>query len=100
MPCAKSVQIRSFFWSLFSHIWIEYGEILRISPYSVRMRENTDQTNSEYGYLLRSEDVSPSKNLPFMKFILKEEWLCRGLNNDIFQNFCVETCFKVTARKI
>ena len=40
---AKSVQIRSFFWSVFSRIWTEYGEILRISPYSVRMRENTVQ---------------------------------------------------------
>ena len=28
------------FWSAFSHIRTEYGEILRISPYSVRMREN------------------------------------------------------------
>ena len=27
------------FWSAFSRIWTEYGEILRISPYSVRMRE-------------------------------------------------------------
>ena len=39
----KSVQIRSFFWSLFFHIQSEYGEILCISPYSVRVRENTDQ---------------------------------------------------------
>ena len=30
--CVKSVQIRSFFWS-----------VLRISPYLVQMRENTDQ---------------------------------------------------------
>ena len=36
-----------FFWSVFSLIRIEYGEILRFSgPYSVRMRENTDQKNS------------------------------------------------------
>ena len=41
--CVKSVQIRSFFLSVFSRIRTEYGEILRISPYSVRMRENTDQ---------------------------------------------------------
>ena len=34
--CAKNVQIRSFFWSVFSHI-------RTISPYSVRKRENTDQ---------------------------------------------------------
>ena len=42
------------FWSVFSRIWTEYGEILRISPYSVRMRENMDQNNSEYGYFSRS----------------------------------------------
>ena len=41
--CVKSVQMRSFFSSVFSRIGIEYGEVLRISPYSVRMRENTDQ---------------------------------------------------------
>ena len=41
--CAKSVQIQSFFWSVFSRIRTEYGEIFRISPYSVRMRKNTDQ---------------------------------------------------------
>ena len=41
--CVKSVQIRSFFWSVFSCIRTEYGEILLISPYSVRMRKNTDQ---------------------------------------------------------
>ena len=34
--CVKSVQRRSFFWSVSSRI-------LRISPYSVRMWENTDQ---------------------------------------------------------
>ena len=37
------------FWSFISRIRIEYGKILRISPYFVRMRENTDQKNSEYG---------------------------------------------------
>ena len=37
-----------FFWSVFSHIRIQYREILRISPYSVRMREKTGQKNSEY----------------------------------------------------
>ena len=43
LHCLKSVQIRSFFRSVFTRIRIEYGKILRISPYSVRMRENTDQ---------------------------------------------------------
>ena len=33
-----------------------FGVILvRISPYSVRMRENADQNNSEYGHLLLSD---------------------------------------------
>ena len=34
--------------------------VLRISPYSVRMRENTDQNNFEYGHLLRSDCKSKS----------------------------------------
>ena len=32
-----------FFWSVFSRIRTEYGEIIRISPYSVRMQINTDK---------------------------------------------------------
>ena len=32
----------------------EYGEILRISSYSVRMRENKDQNNAEYEHFLGS----------------------------------------------
>ena len=43
--CVKSVQIRSFLWSVFSRIRTEYGELRSISPYSVQMRENTDQKN-------------------------------------------------------
>ena len=46
------------FWSAFSRIRTEYGEILRITRYSVRMRENADQNNSEYGHFSRSEFVS------------------------------------------
>ena len=45
------------FWSIFSRIRTEYEEILRLSPYSARMRENMDQNNSEYGQFLRSEGV-------------------------------------------
>ena len=36
------------FWSVFSHIRTEYGEIRSISPYSVRMRENMDQKKTRY----------------------------------------------------
>ena len=43
------------FWSVFSPIPTEYEEILCISPGSVRMRENTDQNNSEYRHFSRSD---------------------------------------------
>ena len=46
-----------FFWSICSRIWTEYWEIWSIFPYSVRMRENTDQKNSEHGHFLRSVEV-------------------------------------------
>ena len=65
--CVKCVQIRSFSWSVFSLIRTDYGKIRSISPYSVRMRENTDQKvfspnagkcapkkNSVFGHFLRS----------------------------------------------
>ena len=42
------------FWTVFSRIRTECGEIRSNSPYSVRMRETTDQNNSEYGHFLRS----------------------------------------------
>ena len=50
----KKCLYSELFWSAFSRIRTEYGEILRISPYSVRMPENVDQNNSEYGHFLRS----------------------------------------------
>ena len=48
------------FWSAFSRIRTEYGEIriLRIIPYSVRMWENAGQNKSEYGHFLRSVTVN------------------------------------------
>ena len=55
--CVKSVQIRRYFWFVFSCIRTEYGDLsyfwsvfsciqtdlLRKSPYSIRMQENLDQ---------------------------------------------------------
>ena len=41
--CMKSVQIRSFFCSVFSCIPTEYGDLLRKSSYSVQAQENTNQ---------------------------------------------------------
>ena len=42
------------FWSSFSCIRAEYGEV---RPYSARMRENSDQNNSKYGHFLSSVNV-------------------------------------------
>ena len=44
-----------FFWSVFSRIRAEWGDLQSKSPYSVRMRENTDQKNFEYEPFLRSD---------------------------------------------
>ena len=46
-----------FFLSVFSHIWIECGDLLCKSSYLVKIRENTVQKNSEYRHLLRSDDI-------------------------------------------
>ena len=54
LHCVKSVHIRSFFWSLFSRIWTEYGVLPRKSPYSVQIRENKDQKNSVFEHFWRS----------------------------------------------
>ena len=42
-PCVKSVEIRSYFWSVFSFIRTEYGDLRSRSLYSVGIQENTDQ---------------------------------------------------------
>ena len=47
-----------FFQFVFSCIRAEYGEIRSISPYSVRMHENADQKNSEYGYFSPQHIIS------------------------------------------
>ena len=60
-----------FFWSIFSHIWSEYGEIRSISPYSIRMRENTGQNSSEYGHFSRSGNSCCSGiSSPFLRYLL------------------------------
>ena len=52
------------FWSTSSCIWAEYGEILRISLYSVRMQENADQNYSEYGHFSHNVGQSIWNLLP------------------------------------
>ena len=47
----KKCPYLELFWSVFYRIRTKY---LSISPYSVRMRENTDQNNSKHRLFLRS----------------------------------------------
>ena len=70
----KKCPYSELFWSAFSRIRTEYGEMRSISPYSVRMRENADQNNSEDGYSLRSDSFS---NFPAKKDTLE---VCYGCN--------------------
>ena len=56
----KKCPYSELFWSVFSGIRTEYGEIQSISPYSVRMLENADHNNSEYGRFLRSVTLLPN----------------------------------------
>ena len=44
----------SVFLSVLSRIRTEYGDLICKFPYAVRMLENTDQKNSEYGNFLCS----------------------------------------------
>ena len=46
--CGKSVQIRSFFWSVFSCIWTEYENLRSKSPYLVQIQENRHQKNLRF----------------------------------------------------
>ena len=39
-----------FFWSVFASIRTEFGDLLRNSPCSARIRENTDQKNFVFGH--------------------------------------------------
>ena len=50
----KKCPYSDLLWSVFSHIRTKYGQILRISPYSIRMRKNTNQNHFKYGRFLRS----------------------------------------------
>ena len=48
----KKYPYLEFFWPRFSLIRSKYGDM---SSYSVRIRENEDQENSEYGHFSRSD---------------------------------------------
>ena len=48
------MSVFAVFWSAFSRIRNEYGEILRISPYLVQIWENANQKNPEYRHYSRT----------------------------------------------
>ena len=52
--CEKSVPIRSFLNSVFSHIWTEYGDLRSKSPHSVRIREIWTRKNSVFRHFSHS----------------------------------------------
>ena len=62
--CVKSVQIRSYFWSMFSLMWSEYGEILRIHFVSLRIHAKCGKirtrNNSAFGHFSPSERIKSS----------------------------------------
>ena len=51
-PCHFKLSTRMTYY--FSFLVYHCMTSIRISPYSVRMQENTDQNNYEYGHFLRS----------------------------------------------
>ena len=62
---SKKCPYSEFFWSAFSRIQTAYGEIFPIFPYSVRMRKNTDQKNSQYGHFSSFVTIIPfHENVP------------------------------------
>ena len=64
LPTMKSEKFLNPF-QLETNIHCVENEILCIPPYSVRMRKNADQNNSEYGLFLRSDQFYlSSKKLP------------------------------------
>ena len=64
----KNVWIQSFFWSVFSRILIEYGDLQRKSLYSVKISDDKEKKDSRFGHF-------PSSDSPyifaFIRFIRK-----------------------------
>ena len=75
LKCCKSTVLKFSYWPFvcrFRTLGTLGQFLLRISPQSVQVRENTDQNNSEYGHFLRSEcDGNNDSNVKILpNFIL------------------------------
>ena len=53
--CPKNVRIQSRFWSVFSSIRTEYGDLHRTYPYSARLRKIKTRNNSVFRHFSRSD---------------------------------------------
>ena len=62
--CMKSVQMRTFFWSLFSTIRTEYADLRNLSPFSAQIQENTDHKK------LRIRTLFTQWNIQGLKFLI------------------------------
>ena len=69
----KSVYFQSFFWSVFSGIRNENGDLPCKYPYSVRLRERTDQKNSKCEQFLKSVSFAFSQCIK-MLWRSKKTW--------------------------
>ena len=94
----KKSPYSGLFWSAFSRIRTEYGEILRISPYSVRMRENVDQNNSEYGHFLRSVNLGWHRKKRLNSWMFPVSITCSYRNRNLIIHFLffIKTSHKAT----
>ena len=85
--CVKSVQIQSYFWSVFSCIRTEY----RDSLYSGQIQENTDQKKSVFRHFSSSERVRRQMTEVVTWSCFVKKMLLR-----ISQNSRVNTCAGVS----
>ena len=79
-PLRKKCSNAEYFWSAFSDIWTEYEDLQSKYPYSVWMRENWDQKNSESEHffcsdLLRYCKAKRKKLIQFFYTFLEREWM-------------------------
>ena len=84
------VSVFKMFCSVFSHIRAEYGEIQGISPYSLRMRENTDKKNSKYGHFSSSEHLWRRRVQRMTNTIKRRRYLLQYESNN-FNDFTWKT---------
>ena len=90
--CVESVQIRSFFWSLFSRIWTECGEIRSISRIQSECGKIRTRKNSVFGHFSRS-DVWIKLNNLFQIIMLLFHSFIEMLTKTHFIGLC--TCSRV-----